>query len=95
VFNKFIFAALVAMAAVAGPSQAFAQTLEFFGPSMPMQFDRFGARHFYRYGYYGPFAPPMPSPVAKATRDRPEHRSHMSSTATQPKAGFVRSGLVG
>jgi hypothetical protein len=89
-FDKSKFAAVVAIVVASGSSPAFAQTLEFFGPSLPMQFDGEGARHFYVYGYYGPFAPPMSSPGAKATRDRPERRSHASSIAAKPKARIVR-----
>jgi hypothetical protein len=89
-FDRSKFAVVIAIAVASGSSAAFAQTLEFFGPSLPMQFDRFGVRHFYMYGYYGPFAPAMPSQGAKATRDRPERRSHASSIATKPKAIIVR-----
>jgi hypothetical protein len=89
-FDKSKFAAVVAIAVASGSSPAFAQTLEFFGPSLPMQFDGGGARHFYVYGYYGPFAPPMSSPVPKAMRDRSGHRSHASSTGAKAKARIVR-----
>jgi hypothetical protein len=84
------FTLSLAIMAFCTVSPAAAQTLEAYGPVLPMQFDRYGARHFYVYGYYGPFAPPMPSPVLKAMRDRSERRSHASSTAAKPKARIVR-----
>lgn len=71
-------------------SPAFAQTRDAFGPSLPLQFDRYGARHWYVYGYYGPFDPSMPSPTVKAVSNRSEHRTYMSGSAAEPKARIVR-----
>jgi hypothetical protein len=89
VFDKAKFAVVVAIMVVIGASAAGAQTREFFGPSLPIQFDRYGARHFYVNGYSGPFEPPMPPPAAKAMKER-SRRAHASGIATKPKARLVR-----
>jgi hypothetical protein len=90
VFDKAKFVVIAAIMVVIGASPAGAQTREFFGPSLPIEFDRYGARHFYVNGYSGPFEPPMPSTVEKAVRDRSGHRARMSHDAAEPKAGISR-----
>jgi hypothetical protein len=53
--------ALLTIATLSPASMAFAQDMpEAFGPVMPMIYDGQGGRHYCLYGYYGPFAPPLP-----------------------------------
>ena len=60
--NKSTLAFFFAVAALCSASMASAQTQDAFGPVLPMTFDAQGGRHFCKYGYYGPVAPPISSP---------------------------------
>jgi hypothetical protein len=53
--------ALLIIATLSPASMAFAQTVEVFGPVLPMIYDGQGGRHYCLYGYDGPFDPPMAS----------------------------------
>ena len=51
----------IAIAALSPASVTFAQTVELFGPVLPMIYDGQGGRHYCLYGYEGPFDPSIAS----------------------------------
>ena len=51
----------IAIAALSPASVTFAQTVELFGPVLPMVYDGQGGRHYCLYGYEGPFDPSIAS----------------------------------
>jgi hypothetical protein len=65
--------------AVLAASPAFAQTRSWEGAVFPVQFDSQGVRHWYTYGYYGPFAPPLSEPGRNEVRDQ-AHPSRLQVT---------------
>jgi len=67
--NKWIIAALAALATLhdVPPASAQAPTRE--GSTLPMMYDSRGAQHFYANGYYGAVMPPMvPHKAASSVR---------------------------
>jgi hypothetical protein len=58
--NKVVWGLLATLVLAATP--AVAQTRSWEGAVFPVQFDSQGIRHWYTYGYYGPFAPPFSEP---------------------------------
>jgi hypothetical protein len=51
--------ALLTIATISPASMAFAQTVEVFGPVLPMIYDGQGGHHYCLHGYDGPFDPPI------------------------------------
>jgi hypothetical protein len=49
----------IVIAALSPASMTLAQTVEVFGPVLPMIYDTQGGRHYCSYGYDGPFEPPI------------------------------------
>ena len=78
-FRGLAFVVATATAIVCSVSTALAQTFEAFGPVLPMEYDRYGARHYHMYGWYGPYVPPMPS--QQAPRPRQSEQNGFTTSA--------------